>query len=327
MDTMQAICVGEDAQRSLRWQSVPAPRPGPEEVLLRVRATAVNRADLLQRAGRYPPPPGASPILGLEAAGELAALGEQVRGLAVGQRVCALLPGGGYAEQVTCRADALLPLPDGLRFTEAAALPEALYTAHLGLYREGQLRAGERALIHAGASGIGSVAIQLCRVRGATVYATASAAKRDLCTRLGAAAAWDRDAEDFTAWLRELTAGAGVDAILDPVGGAYLARNVAALARGGRLVIIGLLGGAAAELPLAELLMRNLRVIGTTLRSRSAVERAALTREIAADAWPAVAAGAIAAVIDRVLPIHEAEAAHALLRANQTAGKVVLEMP
>lgn len=324
---MKAIVVASDTRRSLRWQEVPEPTLGPGEVLINARATAVNRADLLQRKGRYAPPPGASEILGLEVAGEVVQCGEQVSGWSVGDRVCALLPGGGYAQYVVCPAELLLRVPGSLSFAEAAALPEALYTSYLNLYVEGRLRPSEHALIHAGASGIGTVAIQLCAALGSPVFATASAAKLPRLLQLGATAVFEREREDFVAGVQGLTEGRGVDVILDPVGGSYLTRNLAALAVGGRLVVIGLLGGAKGELPLGELLTRRLRIIGSVLRGRSVAEKAELTRELERRVWPLVATGKIRAVIDRVFAVTDAEAAHTLLQSNETTGKLVLTLP
>lgn len=324
---MKAIVVAQDGRQSLRWQEVPQPEALPGEVLINARATAVNRADLLQRKGRYAPPPGASELLGLEVAGEVVNCGERVSGWSVGDRVCALLPGGGYAQYVTCPAELLLRVPGNISFAEAAALPEALYTAYLNLYAEARLRPGEHALIHAGASGIGTVAIQLCAALGSPVYATASASKLPRLLQLGATAVFDREQDDFVAGVKALTEGRGVDAILDPVGGSYLARNLAALRVGGRLVVIGLLGGAKAELPLGDLLTRRLRIIGSVLRGRSVEEKAELTRELERRVWPLVASGKLRAVIDRVFTITEAEAAHTLLQSNETTGKLVLMIP
>ncbi|MCC6748592.1 MAG: NAD(P)H-quinone oxidoreductase [Deltaproteobacteria bacterium] len=324
---MKAISVENDADRSLRWREHPTPRPGAGEVLLRVQATAVNRADLVQRAGAYPPPAGASEILGLEAAGVVAAVGEGVDGWSVGDEACCLLAGGGYAEYVACHHRVLLPVPRGLSVREAAALPEVFFTAYLNLFMEGGLAPGERALVHAGASGVGTAAVQLCRLFDRRIYVTASAGKLAALRELGADAAIDREAEDFVSRVHELTASQGVDVILDPVGGAYLSRNLTALSLGGRLVVIGLLGGARGELPMGMLLMRRLRIIGSVLRSRSVEEKAAIRDELLARVWPHFAAGALRPIVDRTLPIDRADEAHALLKSNATFGKVVLTIP
>jgi putative PIG3 family NAD(P)H quinone oxidoreductase len=321
--TMHAITVGDPPRRPLHWNEVAAPSPRTGEVLLRVRATAVNRADLLQRAGRYPPPPGATEILGLEAAGEVLDVGAGVSGWHPGDRACALLDGGGYAEQVAVDAGQLLPIPEQLGFEDAAALPEVSITAFLNIWIEAAAAPGETVLVHAGASGVGTAAVQLCRALGHPVIATASAGKLELVRRLGAEAALDRE-EGFLEPVRALTDGRGVDVILDPVGGSYFAANVEALAYRGRLVLIGLLGGVEAPVPLARVLRQRLRIIGSVLRSRSRGEKRAIVEEVRRRAWPLVERGEVRPVIDTVLPITEAEQAHDLLRRNATAGKVVL---
>ena len=323
---MHAITIGSDDRRSLRWQEVPDPLVGPDQVLVRAAATAVNRADLLQRVGRYPAPPGASEILGLEVAGTIEAVGSDVGGWKPGDRVCALLEGGGYASRVAIDASMLLAVPESLRFTEAAALPEVLYTAFLNLYLEARTTEDDLVLIHAGASGVGTTAIQLCRAFGQRCFATASAPKLPSLLSLGAERAIDRHAESFVDVIRAETNGRGVDVILDPVGGSYLDANLRSLAVGGRLVNIGLLGGATAELPLARLLTRRLRIIGSVLRSRSRSEKAMITELVRARVWPRVEAGEIRPFIHCELPVHAAEEAHDLLAANATTGKVVLSI-
>lgn len=323
---MFAIEVAEDEQRSLCWTERAMPEPAAGEVLLQVRATAVNRADLLQRIGRYPPPRGITEVMGLEASGRVAALGEGVESVAVGDEVCALLAGGGYAQYVACPEAQLLARPPCLSLVEAAALPEAVFTAYLNLYMEGQLAAGEVALVHAGASGVGTAALQICRALGNRVYATASAGKLAGLSALGATASFDRAQEDFDGWIREHTDGRGADVILDVVGGSYLERNLSALAAGGRLVVIGLLGGLKGELALGRLLQRRLRVVGSVLRSRTVAEKAAIRDAIAAHVWPHVGAGMIRPVVECTMPIRDVEQAHALLRENRTVGKVLLEI-
>lgn len=325
---MQAIHILKDPESSLVWDDAPTPTAGPGQVLLKVAATAVNRADLSQRAGAYPPPPGASPILGLEAAGTIAALGDGVTGWQLGQRACALLSGGGYAEYVAVPAGHLLPIPQELSFEQAAALPEVLTTAYLNLYIEAALKPGELALIHAGASGVGTAAIQLCRELGNPCLTTASGDKLDALLKLGATQALDRRAEpfDFAAAAKALTDGRGADVILDPVGGAYLAQNIRALAPGGRLVIIGLLGGPVGELPIGQLMVKRQRVIGSVLRSRSDAEKTAILDALRAHIWPLVAQGRITPIIDRILPIQHAQQAHDQLAANDTIGKIILRV-
>lgn len=321
---MRAIVVEEDPQRTLAWRETTDLKPGPGEVRIRIRATAVNRADLLQRRGQYPVPAGASPILGLEAAGEIEQIGRGVAGWHKHDRVCVLLEGGGYAEHVVVDARMLLPVPAHMTLEDAAALPEAIYTAWTNLYYEGALRRGETALITAGASGIGCTALQMLRALKNPALATASASKLPRLLELGARAARDRAEPDLARWVREQTGGRGVDVVLDMVGGNVLAQHVACLAPGGRLVLVGLLGGAEATLPLNRMLMLRQRIIGSVLRSRTRDEKVALTEQIKRRVWPHVVTGAIKPVVFRQLPIEEAAAAHELLETNQTTGKVVL---
>lgn len=324
---MNAIAVESTSDTPrLLWTEHPRPEPSPGEVLIRVHATAVNRADLLQARGRYPVPAGASTIMGLEAAGEVVELGEGVDNVAIGDRVCALLTGGGYAEYVTSPASLLLPLPETLSMEEAAALPEVFYTAFLNLYLEGELKEGERALIHAAGSGVGTAALQLCRLTGNPVIGTASASKLDAILELGAERAIDRHSEDFSEVIRELTGGRGVDVILDPVGANYLDANLKSLATGGRLILIGLLSGASAELSLGRLLMKRLQVKGSVLRSRTLAEKETITDAFKARVWPHVASGELRPIIETVMPIEEADQAHRLLASNQTTGKIVLRV-
>lgn len=323
---MKAIVVyAEAAEPRLVWQEVADPVMGAGEVLVRVRASAVNRADLLQARGGYAPPPGASEILGLEMAGDILAVGNDVAGWQPGDRVCALLPGGGYAELAVVPQQMLLRLPDGWTYAQGAAVPEAWYTAFVNLFLEGDLQAGERTLIHAGASGVGTAAIQLARAAGATVYATAGTAEKTAqCQMLGAVLAVNYRQEDFGQVIQQATAGAGVDLILDPVGAAYLARNLALLRPQGRLVSIGLLSGGRAELDMGLLLGKRLRLIGSTLRNRSLAEKIAITEQFRERFWPLLAAGALVPVIDCAFPMPEAQAAHAYVRQNRNTGKVIL---
>lgn len=289
-----------------------------------IRASAVNRADLSQARGNYPPPPGASPILGLEMAGVIRALGRDVTGWRVGDRVCALLPGGGYAEQAVVPAGMLMPIPDDWDFNAAAAIPEVWFTAYVNLFLEGRLRPGERALIHAGASGVGTAAIQLAVATGATAYVTASAAKHAACLDLGAVLAIDYKQDDFADFL--LRHVDGVDVILDPVGGPYTHRNLRILRRYGRLIAIGLLGGGAGEINMADVLRKRLTVIGSTLRTRPVAEKIAITRGFTRRFWPLLADGTLKPVIDTVFPMQEAHAAHAYVAANRNVGKVILAL-
>lgn len=323
---MKAIQVRDDEQHTLVWEEVEPPSPGPGEVLVKAAATAVNRADLLQRRGLYPVPEGASEILGLEVSGTIAQLGEGVEGHQVGDRVCALLAGGGYAEYVVVPAAMLLAVPESIDLVEAAAIPEVFYTAYLNIFLEANQTQGERVLVHAGASGVGTAAIQLCRVFDSPVYATASGSKLDFLRELGVEAAIDRHEEDFAERIDALTDGEGVDIILDPVAANYLDRNTRILKRCGRLVIIGLLSGTKAELSLSRLLMKRLRVIGSVLRARSLDEKVEITSRFRQEVWPWFDSGELAPIIDRMLPIAEAMKAHDILHNNENVGKVVLRI-
>jgi putative PIG3 family NAD(P)H quinone oxidoreductase len=306
---------------------VPDPTPGPGEVLVRAHATAVNRADTLQRRGLYPPPPGASEIIGMEVAGEVEALGEGVEGWRPGDRVMALLSGGGYAEQVAVPAGQLMPVPAGLSWTDAAAIPEVFLTAHDNLVTRGRLAAGETVLIHGGGGGVGTAAIQLARRAGARVLVTAgSPQKLEFSRGLGADAGINHREEDFPSRVRELTGGRGADLILDVMGASYLARNLDALAPDGRLVIIGMQGGTTAEIDLNQLLRRRLTVMATTLRGRSVEQKAEIVRRFVEDALPGFEDGSLRPVVDRVLPLAEAPAAHRAMEAGENVGKLVLRV-
>jgi putative PIG3 family NAD(P)H quinone oxidoreductase len=323
---VKAIVVDEPGDPEvMRLGEVADPVAGPGEVLVRVRATAVNRADTLQRRGLYPPPPGAPEIIGMEAAGAIDAVGDGVDGWHVGNEVCALLSGGGYAERVAVPAGQLIPIPEGMSWTEAAAIPEVFLTAHDNLVTRGRLAAGETVLIHGGGGGVGTAAIQLAHRAGARVLATAgSAEKLRRCRELGADAGINHREEDFVARARELTGGGGVDLVLDVMGASYLARNLEALAPDGRLVIIGLQGGASAGIDLNLLLRRRLTVIATTLRGRSAGQKAEIVRRFVDDALPGFEDGSLRPVVDRVLPLAEAAAAHRAMEAGDNVGKIVL---
>jgi putative PIG3 family NAD(P)H quinone oxidoreductase len=324
---MKAILVKPDGSGDLVWGEASSPTPVPTDVLVDVHATAVNRADLLQRRGFYPPPPGESEILGLEAAGVVAAVGKGVTRARVGDRVCCLLGGGGYAERISVNEAMLLPMPVSLDFTAAAAIPEAFYTAFVNLVLEADLTAGERVLIHAGASGVGTAAIQLVRARGATAFVTAgSDEKIERCIGLGATAGINYKREDFAERISALTEGQGVDIVLDCVGGSYLENNLASLRSKGRLVIIGLMGGTKADINLGPLVARRLRVVGSVLRSRSLAEKVAITEAFRAEVLPLFASESLKPIVDRVFPITEAAAAHDYVAANQNFGKVVLRV-
>jgi tumor protein p53-inducible protein 3 len=323
---MHAIVVkGTPAAPLLVWERVADVDYGPDEVLVAVRATAVNRADLSQARGHYPPPPGASEILGLEMAGVITAVGDNVQDWQVGDRVCALLPGGGYAEYAAVPQGLLLRLPEDWTFAMGTAVPEVWYTAFVNLFLEGNLQPGETVLIHAGASGVGTAAIQLARAAGATVFVTAGAEEKlARCRTLGASLAVNYKEQDFLEAVLAATDGAGVDLILDPVGGSYLDRNVRALRPFGRLVNIGLLGGGPGEMNVALLLRKRLRIVGSTLRNRPLAEKIAITRQFRERFWPLLVAGELQPVIDRVFPITEAQAAHAYVLQNRNVGKVIL---
>jgi len=326
---MKAILVRPRGEAyDLSWEEVPRLSPGPSEVLVNVHATAVNRADLLQARGLYPAPPEDSPILGLELAGQIRAVGQGVEAWQPGDRVCSLAPGGGYAQQAVVPQDLLIPLPREWSYVLAAAVPEVWLTAYSNLCLEGGMRSGETVLIHAGASGVGTAAIQIAREWGARVVATAGSAKKlNRCRELGASQAIDYHEEDFAEAVMAFTDRQGVDLILDCVGGAYLERNVALLRPYGRLITIGLLGGTRGTLDMAAVLMKSLTIKGTRLRARSREEKGALTHKFRDHIWPLLVAGKVSPVVDRVFPITAADEAHTYLKENQTIGKVILEVP
>jgi putative PIG3 family NAD(P)H quinone oxidoreductase len=323
---MHAIVITEPGgPEVLQWTEVPDPQPGPGEVLIDVTASAVNRADLLQRQGLYPPPPGAPPYPGLECSGRVAAAGPGVTGWRVGDEVCALLSGGGYAERVAVPAGQVLPVPAGVDVVSAGGLPEAACTVWANVFQVGRLAPGETVLVHGGASGIGTFALQLARVWGARVMCTAgSPQKLARCEELGADRAISYRDEDFAEAVRDFTGAAGADVILDIMGASYLARNVESLATGGRLVVIGLLGGTRAELDLHMLHAKRASVHASTLRSRPPAEKAAVVAEVGEHVWPLIEAGKVRPVIDRVLPMKEAAAAHRVVEAGAHIGKVLL---
>ena len=309
----------------LAWSEVPDPVPGDGEVLVEVAAAAVNRADLLQRQSFYNPPPGSSEILGLECSGRIAALGPGVSGWGVGDRVCALLTGGGYAQKVAVPSGQLLPVPDSVDLVDAAGLPEAVCTVWSNVFMAAGLRPGETLLVHGGASGIGTTAIQLAKSLGATVLVTVgSKEKARRCVELGADAAIDYKNEDFVERVHELTAGQGADVILDIMGASYLARNVDALAVNGRLVNIGMQGGSKAELDLGKLMRKRAAVLATTLRARPLEEKAAIVAAVREHVWPLVASGAFRVIVDRRVPLPDAADAHRAVEASDHVGKVLL---
>src|SRR4051795_7729987 len=326
---MRAVTISEPGgPEVLGWGEVPDPVCGPGEVLVDVVATAVNRADLLQRQGDYPPPPGASEVLGLECSGVISEVGAGVTGWAVGDEVCALLAGGGYAERVAVPAGQLLPRPAGVELATAAALPEVVCTVWSNVFMLAGLTRGDDFLVHGGSSGIGTMAIQLAARAGARVFATAgTAAKLDVCRELGAEVGINYREEDFVERVREETDGAGVDVVLDNMGAKYLARNVDALATGGRLVSIGMQGGTRAELDLGKLMAKRAAVHATTLRSRPPTGpggKAEIVAAVRHDVWPDVERGVARPIVARRLPMSRAADAHRVVEASEHIGKVLL---
>jgi putative PIG3 family NAD(P)H quinone oxidoreductase len=325
---MKAIVVQTDQENNpLAWQEVPVPAYSANEVLVDVYAAALNRADLAQRAGNYPPPPGASPILGLDVAGRIAALGANVTSWQVGDRVCALVSGGGYAEQVNVLATLLMAIPEGWSYEQAAAVPEVFYTAYVNIFMEANLQPGETALIHGAASGVGTAAIQLVREAGGRAIATAGTEeKAAYCTRLGAELAVNYKKEDFIERILAHTNGQGVDVILDNVGAAYLERNIGLLKLRGRLVFIGTMSGSQAEINIGALMGRRLRLIGSVLRSRSLAEKVEIKEKFMAQFWPLLLNGTIEPIIDTVYPIEQANEAHQHMAENKNIGKIILKI-
>jgi len=325
---MKAILVDAPGdERVLRLGELPVPPAGPQDLRLRVVATAVNRADLLQRQGLYPPPAGASPILGLECAGEVVEVGSEVDGWRKGERAMALLAGGGYAEQVVVPAVCAMHVPDAFSWEEAAATPEAFLTVFLNVFELGALPPGGAVLVHGGGSGIGTATIALVREAGARVFVTAgSKAKCERCLALGATLAVNYKTHSFAAEVRKATEGRGVDLVLDSIGAPYLADNLASLAVGGRLVLIGLMGGAKGEIALGELIMRRLHLVGSTLRARPTDEKGSLIARFLERFGAALSAGRVRPVVDRVLPLAEAAEAHRAMKASAHFGKIVLQV-
>jgi len=323
---MRAITIPQPGDADvLVLEDVPTPQPAADEVLVQVAAAGVNRADLMQRKGFYPPPPGASTYPGLEVSGTLSALGDNVAGWAVGDQVCALLTGGGYAEQVSVPAAQLLPVPDGVSLVHAAALPEVVNTVWSNIFMTANLQPGQTVLIHGGSSGIGTMAIQLARAVGARVAVTAGTSEKlEACRELGADILVNYREQDFVEVLNDATQGQGADVILDNVGAKYLARNVNALAVNGRLVIIGLQGGVKAELDINMLLRKCAAVIATSLRGRPAAEKAAIVAAVREHVWPLVESGRVKPVVHTTFPLAQAADAHRELEAGRNIGKVLL---
>ncbi|BBC34756.1 NADPH:quinone reductase and related Zn-dependentoxidoreductase [Streptomyces graminofaciens] len=323
---MYAITIPEPGgPDALVWDEVVDPVPGEGEVLVEVAASAVNRADLLQRQGFYDPPPGASPYPGLECSGRIAELGTGVSGWSVGDEVCALLSGGGYAEKVAVPAGQLLPAPQGVDLTRAAALPEVTCTVWSNVFMIAHLRPGETLLVHGGSSGIGTMAIQLAKAVGARVAVTAGTKEKlDQCAELGADILINYREQDFVEEIRGATNGAGADVILDNMGAKYLDRNVRALAVNGRLAIIGMQGGIKGELNIGALLGKRAAISATSLRARPLDEKTAIVAAVREHVWPLIAAGHVRPVVDRELPMNDAAAAHRVLEASGHIGKVLL---
>ena len=317
-----------ESSDELEWHEVPDIAPDHGEVLIKVRAAAVNRADLLQAAGRYPPPPGASDILGMEVSGVVEALGDGTTGWQIGQEVCALLAGGGYAEYAAAPAEQVMPIPSGVNPTDAAGLPEVACTVWSNLVMTAHLAAGQMLLIHGGASGIGTHGIQVAKALGARVAVTAgSPAKLDLCRELGADIAIAYHDEDFVARIREVTDGAGAEVILDIMGASYLDRNIDALASDGQLIVIGMQGGIKGELNIAKLIGKRARVIGTALRGRHVggpTGKGAIVRAVTESVWPMLEGGRVTPVVGATFPIERAADAHRLLSSGRVTGKIVL---
>jgi putative PIG3 family NAD(P)H quinone oxidoreductase len=325
---MKAILIDKPGDEDvLKLGDFADPVPGPADLLIDVSCAGINRADLMQRQGFYPPPPGASPILGLECAGIVAAVGGEVKGWRPGDRVMALLPGGGYAERATVHYGSAMPVPPVLSDEEAAAVPEVYLTAFLNLFMLAEAKAGEAVLIHGGGSGVGTASIQLLNLAGARSIVTAGTdAKCEQCLKFGAGVAINYNAGPFAPKVKAATNGRGVDVILDSIGGAYLMPNLEALAQGGRLVMIGLMKGAKSEIDLSQVLRRHLKIFGSTLRTRSAAEKAQIVTAFLARFGRELEAGAIRPPIYRTLPIAQASQAHRMMQASEHFGKIVLRV-
>lgn len=324
---MRAIVVAAPGgPEQLHIEEVPDPVARDGEIVVRVAGAGINRADLLQRQGFYPPPPGASDILGLEASGVVASVGPGVTTLAEGDRVMLLVEGGAYAELVAVRATQAVHVPDNIDLIDAGGIPEVFITAHDALFTRGHLHDGETVLIHGGGGGVGTAAIQLARAHGCRVLVTAgSAEKLERCVALGADAGINYRTEDFVARTRELTDGRGADVVLDIMGASYLGKNIDAVATDGRIVVIGMQGGNQAEIDLGVMMRRRLSLISTALRSRPAAQKAVIVAAFAADVVPLLADGRLQPVIDRVLPLEQAGEAHRVMESSEVVGKIVLD--
>jgi NADPH:quinone reductase len=311
----------------LQLSTRPVPSPGEGEVLVRVEAAGVNRPDVMQRQGRYPPPPGASDLPGMEIAGEIVALGANVKGVVVGDKITSLLPGGGYAEYALAAAPLCMPIPTGLSMVEAAAIPETFMTVWTNLFERGGCKAGDTVLIHGGTSGIGTTAIQLATALGAKVYATAgSQDKARACEKLGAVRGIDYRTEDFVEVIKAATKGYGIDVTLDMVAGSYVSRNIEIAAVEGRIVTISTLGGTKAEINMVPLMMKRVTLTGSTLRARTVAQKAAVADAMRRAVWPLIAAGKVKPVIFKTFPLAEASEAHRLMETSSHIGKIVLTL-
>lgn len=325
---MKAVLIDRPGDESvMKLGDAPDPVPSDDEILIKVRCAGINRADLMQRQGFYPPPPGASEILGLEAAGEVVAVGSHVRGWKRGERAMALLPGGGYAELAVAHAGSAMKIPDALSDEEAAGLPEVYLTAFLNLFELAGVKPGDNVLIHGGGSGVGTASIQLLREAEARSIVTAgSDAKCEQCLKFGADVAINYKKGPFVPAVKTATSGRGADVILDSIGAAYLSQNIEALAHGGRLVLIGLMTGAKSEIDLAAVLRRHLRIFGSTLRTRPAAEKAAIVSAFLARFGAALNPGRLRPPIYKTLPASEAPAAHRMMQASEHFGKIILRL-
>ncbi|MYM63081.1 NAD(P)H-quinone oxidoreductase [Pseudomaricurvus sp. HS19] len=319
---------GTGGPEVLQLDEMEAPQPAAGEVVIRVAFAGVNRPDVLQRQGGYPAPPGASPVLGLEVSGQVCAVGAGVTAFSVGDRVCALTNGGGYAEQVAVAASQCLPVPEGLSLQQAAAIPETFFTVWSNVFERGRLQPGETLLIHGGASGIGTTAIQMARVMGARVIVTASSrTKCDACSELGADLAINYSTHDFVEEVKSFTDGRGADVILDMVGGDYIARNLKTAAVEGRIINIAYLRGSKVEINLMPVMLKRLTLTGSTLRSQSLQAKAAIAAALQQQIWPKLAAGELAPCMAGVFPLQRVADAHRLMESHDLIGKLVLEMP
>lgn len=327
-DTMTAISIREPGGPDvLQPVQLPVPKAGEGEVLIAVKAAGVNRPDVLQRVGGYPPPPGAPETPGLEVAGEIIAVGEGVSRWVVGDKVCALVSGGGYGEYVVADAGHCLPVPKAFSFEQAAALPETVFTVWHNVFQRGRLASGETFLLHGGTSGIGTVAIQLAKARGAKIITTAgSAEKCEACLKLGADVAINYREEDFVTRVKDATQGHGADVILDMVGGSYIQRNIKCAAADGRIVQIAFLGGSKADVDFTQLMLKRLTLTGSTLRARHRDFKQALAQEVEANVWPMIEQGAFAPVMHASFPLNEASRAHAMMEESKHIGKIVLQV-